>query len=84
VGLSLPWVDHVIHTSPDWNPFLEKQASYRALRATSRHDVRVTSMYFSRTIDTKIHERQASKFEASLEWTGDAPKTIAEYISMPV
>jgi SNF2 family DNA or RNA helicase len=84
VGLSLPWVDHVIHTSPDWNPFLEKQASYRALRATSTHDVRVTSMYFSRTIDTRIQERQASKFEQSLEWTGDAPKTIAEYISMPV
>jgi SNF2 family DNA or RNA helicase len=84
VGLSLPWVDHVIHTSPDWNPFLEKQASYRALRATSTHDVRVTSMYFSRTIDTHIQERQADKFEQSLEWTGDAPKTIAEYISMPV
>jgi SNF2 family DNA or RNA helicase len=84
VGLSLPWVDHVIHTSPDWNPFLEKQASYRALRATSRHDVYVTSMYFARTIDTHIQERQASKFEQSLEWTGDAPKTIAEYISMPV
>ena len=84
VGLSLPWVDHVIHTSPDWNPFLEKQASYRALRATSTHDVRVTSMYFARTIDTQIQERQASKFEQSLEWTGDAPKTIAEFISMPV
>jgi len=84
VGLSLPWVDHVIHTSPDWNPFLEKQASYRALRATSTHDVRVTSMYFARTIDTHIQERQAGKFEASLEWTGDMPKTIAEFISMPV
>jgi superfamily II DNA or RNA helicase len=84
VGLSLPWVDHVIHTSPDWNPFLEKQASYRALRATSTHDVRVTSMYFSRTIDTQIQARQAGKFEASLQWTGDAPKTIEEYISMPV
>ena len=84
VGLSLPWVDHVIHTSPDWNPFLEKQASYRALRATSTHDVRVTSMYFARTIDTQIQERQSDKFEQSLEWTGDAPKTIAEYISMPV
>jgi superfamily II DNA or RNA helicase len=84
VGLSLPWVDHVIHTSPDWNPFLEKQASYRALRATSTHDVRVTSMYFSRTIDTQIQKRQAGKFEASLEWTGDTPATIAEFISMPV
>jgi SNF2 family DNA or RNA helicase len=84
VGLSLPWVDHVIHTSPDWNPFLEKQASYRALRATSTHDVRVTSMYFERTIDTHIQQKQVVKFEASLEWTGDAPKTIAEYISMPM
>jgi len=84
VGLSLPWVDHVIHTSPDWNPFLEKQASYRALRATSTHDVRVTSMYFSRTIDTQIQQRQAGKFEQSLEWTGDSHRTIAEFISMPV
>jgi len=84
VGLSLPWVDHVIHTSPDWNPFLEKQASYRALRATTTHDVRVTSMYFERTIDTHIQEKQSRKFEASLEWTGDSPTTIEEFISMPV
>lgn len=84
VGLSLPWVDHVIHTSPDWNPFLEKQASYRALRATSTHDVRVTSMYFERTIDTHIQQKQAVKFEASLEWTGDSHRSITEFISMPV
>jgi len=84
VGLSLPWVHHVIHTSPDWNPFLEQQATFRALRATTKHDVRVTSLYFERTIDCKIQEKQAVKFEQSLKWTGDLPQTISEFISMPV
>ena len=84
VGLSLPWVHHVVHTSPDWNPFLEQQATFRALRATTKHDVRVTSLYFRRTIDCTIQARQATKFEESLQWTGDAPKTISEFISMPV
>jgi len=84
VGLSLPWVHHVIHSSPDWNPFLEQQATFRALRATTKHDVRVTSMYFERTIDRTIQAKQAVKFEESLVWTGDLPKTISEFISMPV
>jgi len=84
VGLSLPWVHHVIHTSPDWNPFLEQQATFRALRATTKHDVRVTSMYFERTIDCTIQSKQAVKFEESLKWTGDLPQTISEFISMPV
>ena len=84
VGLSLPWVHHVIHTSPDWNPFLEQQATFRALRATTKHDVRVSSMYFERTIDCTIQAKQAIKFEESLKWTGDLPQTISEFISMPV
>jgi len=84
VGLSLPWVHHVIHTSPDWNPFLEQQATFRALRATTPHDVRVTSLYFERTIDCTIQAKQAVKFEESLKWTGDLPQTISEFISMPV
>lgn len=84
VGLSLPWVHHVIHTSPDWNPFLEQQATFRALRATTKHDVRVTSLYFERTIDCTIQAKQAIKFEESLKWTGDLPQTISEFISMPV
>jgi SNF2 family DNA or RNA helicase len=84
VGLSLPWVHHVIHTSPDWNPFLEQQATFRALRATTPHDVRVTSLYFERTIDCTIQAKQATKFEESLKWTGDLPQTISEFISMPV
>jgi superfamily II DNA or RNA helicase len=84
VGLSLPWVHHVIHTSPDWNPFLEQQATFRALRATTKHNVRVTSLYFERTIDCTIQAKQAIKFEESLKWTGDLPQTISEFISMPV
>jgi SNF2 family DNA or RNA helicase len=84
VGISLPWVNHVVNTSPDWNPFLELQAVYRAYRINTRHNVRVTSMYFRDTVDTRIQDRQKLKFEQSLEWTGDDPKSISEYISMPV
>lgn len=84
VGLSLPWVHHVINTSPDWNPFMELQAVYRAYRATTRHNVKVTSLYFRNTIDTDIQERQAEKFTNSLKWTGDAEESISEFISMPV
>jgi hypothetical protein len=84
VGISLPWVHHVINTSPDWNPFLELQAIYRAYRVNTRHNVRVTSMYFRDTVDTQIQTRQKTKFEQSLEWTGDNPESISEYISMPV
>ena len=84
VGISLPWVNHVVNTSPDWNPFLELQAVYRAYRINTRHNVRVTSMYFRDTVDTRIQDRQKLKFEQSLEWTGDDPKSISEFISMPV
>jgi SNF2 family DNA or RNA helicase len=84
VGISLPWVHHVVNTSPDWNPFLELQAIYRAYRINTRHDVRVTSMYFRNTVDTQIQDRQREKFVKSLEWTGDEPGSISEFISMPV
>ena len=84
VGISLPWVNHVINTSPDWNPFLELQAIYRAYRINTKHDVRVTSMYFRDTIDTDIQTRQVLKFQESLKWTGDAPESISEFIRMPV
>jgi len=84
VGLSLPWVHHVINTSPDWNPFTELQAVYRAYRATTKHNVKVTSLYFRDTIDTDIQERQADKFSRSLKWTGDPEESISEFISMPV
>lgn len=84
VGISLPWVHHVVNMSPDWNPFLELQAVYRAYRINTRHDVQVTSMYFRNTIDTAIQKRQKEKFVKSLEWTGDKPESISEFISMPV
>jgi len=83
VGISLPWVHHVINTSPDWNPFLELQAIYRAYRINTKHNVRVTSMYFRNTIDTNIQLRQSLKFKESLKWTGDDPKSISEFIHMP-
>jgi SNF2 family DNA or RNA helicase len=83
VGLSLPWIHHVINTSPDWNPFMELQAMYRAYRITTKHDVDVTNMYFKETIDTHIQKTQSRKLEESLEWTGDVPESIASFLSMP-
>ena len=80
VGISLPWINHVINTSPDWNPFLERQAIFRAYRLTTKHDVRVTQMYLRDTIDGDIHTKQARKLIRSLHWTGDAPESILPFI----
>lgn len=84
VGLSLPWVHHVINTSPDWNPFLELQAMYRAYRITTKHNVDVTNVYFNKTIDLNIQTGQVRKLVESLRWTGDAEDTITDFISMPI
>ena len=84
VGISLPWIHHVGNAAPDWNPFLEQQSIYRAFRVTTKHDVRVTSLYFERTIDLEIQKKQAMKLERSLEWTGDTVESISEYIRMPI
>ena len=67
----------------DWNPFLEKQSIYRAYRVTTKHDVRVTSLYFKQTIELAIQQRQTEKMKRSIEWTGDPIESISEYIRMP-
>jgi SNF2 family DNA or RNA helicase len=83
VGISLPWIHHVINTSPDWNPFLEKQSIFRAYRVTTKHDVRVTSLYLKQTIELAIQKRQTEKMKRSIEWTDDPIESISEYIRMP-
>jgi SNF2 family DNA or RNA helicase len=80
VGISLPWIHHVINMSPDWNPFLERQAIFRAYRLTTQHDVRVTQMFLQDTIDRTIHTKQMQKLARSLFWTGDAENTIHDFV----
>jgi SNF2 family DNA or RNA helicase len=82
VGISLPWVHHVINTSPDWNPFLEKQAMYRAYRITTPHDVRVTQVYLNHTIDGHIHSLQREKMMRSLYWTGDEEDSVIPFFAV--
>lgn len=81
VGISLPWVHHVVNTSPDWNPFLERQAMYRAYRITTPHDVRVTQVYLNETIDGRIHDKQREKLMRSLFWTGDDEDTVVPFLA---
>jgi DNA repair and recombination RAD54-like protein len=83
VGISLPWIHHVVNASPDWNPFLEKQAIYRAFRITTKHDVDVTSLYFRNTIDIDIQKRQREKMERGAMWLGDNDESIRNFIMMP-
>jgi SNF2 family DNA or RNA helicase len=83
VGISLPWVSHVISASPDWNPFLEKQSIYRAYRINTPHDVYVTAMYFRDTIDISIQERQREKLEKSLLCLNDPLSSILDFVEMP-
>jgi SNF2 family DNA or RNA helicase len=83
VGISLPWVHHVINASPDWNPFLEQQSIYRAYRVNTPHPVSVTSMYFRDTIDVTIQERQKQKMERAAEWLGDSAQSISAFVAMP-
>lgn len=82
VGISMPWIHHVINTSPDWNPFLERQAIYRAYRLTTKHDVHVTQIYLQLTIDGNIHTKQIQKLTRSLHWTGDTEPTIQDFLVM--
>ena len=79
VGISLPWIQHVVNMSPDWNPFLERQAIFRAYRLTTPHDVRVTQLFLRDTIDRTIHTKQMQKLARSLFWTGDAEQTIHDF-----
>lgn len=79
VGLSMPWIHHVINMSPDWNPFLERQAIFRAYRLTTPHDVRVTQLFLRDTIDRTIHTKQMQKLARSLFWTGDDETTIHDF-----
>lgn len=83
VGISLPWIHHVVNAAPDWNPFLEQQSIYRAYRVTTKHDVRVTAMYFRDTIEVSMQERQKEKFTRGAEWVDDPIESISEYIRMP-
>ena len=83
VGISLPWVHHVINAAPDWNPFLEQQSMYRAYRINTQHDVDVTSMYFRDTIDVAIQARQKQKMERAIEWLDDHPDTIEQFVAKP-
>jgi SNF2 family DNA or RNA helicase len=82
VGLSLPWVHHVINASPDWNPFLEQQAMYRAYRINTKHDVHVTSLHFRETIEVHIHAKQVGKLERGAEWLGDNPDRIRPFTAL--
>jgi SNF2 family DNA or RNA helicase len=84
VGISLPWVHHVVNAAPDWNPFLEQQSIYRAYRVNTKHDVRVTAMYFRDTIEVDMQKRQADKMMAGAEWVGDPFDSVSEYIRMPI
>lgn len=79
VGLSLPWIHHVINMSPDWNPFLERQAIFRAYRLTTPHDVHVTQLFLRDTIDRTIHTRQMQKLVRALYWTGDDESTVHDF-----
>jgi hypothetical protein len=79
VGISLPWIHHVINLSPDWNPFLERQAIYRAYRLTTPHNVHVTQLFLQDTIDRTIHTKQMHKLLRSLAWTGDSEDTLADF-----
>lgn len=83
VGISLPWVHHVINAAPDWNPFLEKQSIYRAYRINTTHNVEVTSMYFRDTIDIRIQGRQREKLERGRVWMNDDESSISAFVGMP-
>lgn len=83
VGISLPWIHHVINAAPDWNPYLEQQSIYRAYRVNTKHHVRVTSMYFKDTIELDMQKRQTEKLTKGIKWTDDPISSIEDYIRMP-
>lgn len=63
VGLNITAANHVIHFNRQWNPQVEKQATFRAYRHGQVKTVFVHKMFYLGTIEEVINDRQGFKEE---------------------
>jgi SNF2 family DNA or RNA helicase len=63
VGLNITSANHVIHFNRQWNPQVEKQATFRAYRHGQDKTVFVHKMFYLGTIEEVINDRQEFKEE---------------------
>ena len=62
-GLNIQSANHVVFTSPMWNPAVEHQAIGRCYRTGQRKNVNVYKIYYQNTIEEKILKAQSRKLE---------------------
>lgn len=63
VGLNITSANHVIHFNRQWNPQVERQATFRAYRHGQNKTVFVHKMFYLGTIEEVINDRQEFKEE---------------------
>lgn len=63
VGLNITAANHVIHFNRQWNPQVERQATFRAYRHGQDKTVFVHKMFYLGTIEEVINDRQEFKEE---------------------
>lgn len=63
VGLNITAANHVIHFNRQWNPQVERQATFRAYRHGQNKTVFVHKMFYLGTIEEVINDRQEFKEE---------------------
>jgi SNF2 family DNA or RNA helicase len=63
VGLNITAANHVIHFNRQWNPQVERQATFRAYRHGQKSTVFVHKMFYMGTIEEVINDRQEFKEE---------------------
>ena len=62
-GLNIQSANHVVFTSPMWNPAVEHQAIGRCYRTGQTKNVNVYKLYYENTIEEKILKAQSKKLE---------------------
>ena len=60
-GLNIQGANHVIHFSPDWNPALQDQATFRVLRPGQKRKVYIHRFIYSDTIEEVMNDTIADK-----------------------
>ena len=60
-GLNIQEANHVIHFSPDWNPALQDQATFRVLRPGQKRKVYIHRFIYSNTVEEVMNDAIADK-----------------------
>lgn len=65
-GLNIQGANHVIHFSPDWNPAMQDQATFRVLRPGQTKNVFIHRFVYSQTIEEVMNDAILEKKDLAL------------------